>query len=141
MLLAIGGSVFWILLPYFFAGLFVLLFLAIAVVLVMKWLRTRDAGIAWLAVAVVIWPLISRLLSWGETTEVRHLMRHEHVGLFPFSLVGDGKATIWGLFSTLNSLQQLIGLGLLLVAVVYLYKREDDSDRIETKTAVSNSEA
>ena len=141
MLLAIGGRVFWILLSYIFAGLLVLLYLAIAVVLVMKWLRTRDTGIVWLAVAVIIWPLISCLLKWRETIEVHHLMRHEPVDFFPFSLVGQGKATIWGLFTTLNSLQQLVGVGLLLVAVIYLYRGKGDSNHFETKAAISNSEA
>ena len=127
---------FWILLPYIFAGLFVLLYLAIAVVLVMKWLRTRDTGIAWLAVAVIIWPSISRLLYWRETIEVHHLMRHEPVGFFPFSLVGQGKATIWGLFTTLNSLQQLIGVGLLLVAVIYLYKGNYIHNSLDSRKGV-----
>lgn len=85
---------FWILLPYIFAGLFVLLYVAVAVVLIVTWLRTRDTGIAWLGIAVVIWPLIVRLLSWGENIEVRRLVRNQPVGFFPFSLVEHGEATI-----------------------------------------------
>lgn len=130
---------FWILLPYIFAGLFFILYAAVAVVLVVKWLRTRDTGIAWLGIAVVIWPLIMRLLAWGETIQVRRLVRHQPVGFFPFSLVEHGQATIWGLVRTLEWSQQIVGVCFLLVAVIYLY-RGVKSSPIGTQAAPSNSE-
>ena len=43
-----------------------LLHLAIAVVLVRKYARTRDVGLVWPGVAVVVWPIVSRLLDLGS---------------------------------------------------------------------------
>ncbi|MES2222886.1 MAG: hypothetical protein V4587_18195 [Acidobacteriota bacterium] len=131
----------WLSLPIVFASLSVLLYVAIAVVLVVKWIRTRDIGIAWLGIAVVIWPWIAGLLRWGETIQIRRLVRHQTVGFFPFSLVEHGNATIGGLFTTLNSLQQLIGAGLLLIAVMYLYNGKNAINRIRMQVAPSHSEA
>lgn len=132
---------FWMLLPPIFAGLIILLYVALAVVLVLKWLRTRDTGIAWLGIAVVIWPLIVRLLVWGETIEARRLWMHQPVGLFPFSAVERGEVSMGMLFTTLSSLQQLIGVALVLIAVIYLYKGKSESNRIETQVAPTDSEA
>jgi hypothetical protein len=36
------------------------LYLAIAVILVRRYLRTRDIGFIWLGAAVLVWPIISR---------------------------------------------------------------------------------
>jgi|GraSoiStandDraft_29_1057270.scaffolds.fasta_scaffold2856596_1 hypothetical protein len=104
------------------------LHLAIAVVLVRKYLRTRDVGLVWLGVAVVIWPLVSRLLEHGESVLIDRLVKGQSVGYFPFSLVERGQITIGGLFTSLNLLQQLVGIGLLLVAALYLYKTKDNSN-------------
>ncbi len=104
------------------------LHLAIAVVLVRKYLRTRDVGLVWLGVAVVIWPLVSRLLEHGESMLIDRLVKGQSVGYFPFSLVERGQITIGGLFTSLNLLQQLVGIGLLLVAALYLYKTKDNSN-------------
>ena len=104
------------------------LHLAIAVVLVRKYLRTRDVDLVWLGVAVVIWPLVSRLLEHGESVLIDRLVKGQSVGYFPFSLVERGQITIGGLFTSLNLLQQLVGIGLLLVAALYLYKTKDNSN-------------
>ena len=39
------------------------LLLAVAVILIVKSRRTHDPGFIWLAVAVAIWPIVSRLLE------------------------------------------------------------------------------
>jgi hypothetical protein len=39
--------------------------LALALVLVRKYIRTRDVGFVWLGLAGVIWPLVSGLLVSG----------------------------------------------------------------------------
>jgi hypothetical protein len=43
-----------------------LLHLAIAVILVRKFIQTRGIGFIWLGAAVVAWPLLSKLLDAGE---------------------------------------------------------------------------
>jgi len=97
-----------------------LLHLAIAVVLVRKYLRTRDVGFVWLGGAVVIWPLASNMLSAGERVLVNRIARHEWVALYPFTLVERGQITLGGLMSSMVILQQLVGVCLLLIAVFYL---------------------
>jgi hypothetical protein len=88
---------------YGLVALEVLLRLAIAAVLVRKYLRTRDIGLMWLGVAVVLWPPLSVLLQLG-------LVR----------AIGGGDIIMY-----LNQSQRVIGAGLLLVAVLYLSRKKD----------------
>jgi hypothetical protein len=100
------------------------LYLTLTVVLGRKYLRTRDVGFVWLAMAVVFWPLISNLIG---PTLIRRLIRGQPVKFYPFSLAQNGQMSIGQLITSLNSLEQLIGVALLLVAVLYLYKRKWES--------------
>jgi hypothetical protein len=95
------------------------LHVAIAAILVRQYLRTRDAGLVWLGVAVVVWPLASRLLEAGERVSIDRAIRHQFV-IYPFSLIGSGQVGIGSLVTSFAVFQQLIGLCLLLVAVLYL---------------------
>ena len=108
-----------------FAALAVLLLFAIAIILVRKYLRTRDVGLVWLGVAVVIWPLVSRLLELGESSLIDRVAHHQLVGFYPFSLVEHGQMTLGVLVASLSMFQQLIGICLLLVAVLYLSKTKN----------------
>jgi uncharacterized membrane protein len=100
-----------------------ILYLAVAIVLVRKYLRTRDIGFVWLGTAVVIWPLTCRLLAFREGFLIDHLIRGRAPAIYPFSLVYRGKMTIGGFVSSLHWTEQLIGTCLLLVAVVQLSKQ------------------
>lgn len=103
------------------------LYLALAVVLVRKYLRTRDVGFVWLGVAVVIWPLVSGLLEVGERSLIDRLVHGHSVGFYPFSLVERGQMSAGFLMTSLRLAQQVIGVCLLLVAVLYLYKAKSNS--------------
>ena len=105
------------------AALTLILHIAIAIILFRKFLKTRDVGFIWLGVAVVIWPLVSRLL---EHVFIDRLARHQLVGFYPFSL--HGQMSLGNLVASLALLQQLIGICLLLVAVLYLAKTKPDSN-------------
>jgi len=107
---------------YILAAVALALHLAIAVVLVRKYMRTHDAGFIWLGIAVVIWPAISSVLSQGERVLVDHLVKHEPIGFFPFTLVENGHISIGSLVATLAATQRLVGVLLLLIAVIYLYR-------------------
>ena len=96
------------------------LHVAIAAILVRQYLRTRDVGFVWLGVAVVIWPGVSRLLEGGEKVFIDRLIRRQSVGFYPFGLIASGQMTIGSLVMSLAVFQQLIGVCLLLVAVLYL---------------------
>lgn len=112
-------------LPYVLAAFALFLHLVIAVVLVRKYLRTRDVGFVWLGVAVVVWPLVTRLLSAGEHVFIDRLGRHQFVGFYPFSLVARGEMTLGSLVASLQLAEQVVGVCLLLIAVNYLYKSRD----------------
>jgi hypothetical protein len=120
---------------YILTALSLVLHIAIAVVLVRKYLRTHDIGFVWLGVAVVIWPLVSRLLDHGERLLIDRLVKGQSVGYFPFSLVERGRMTIGGLFTSLDLLHQVVGVGLLLVAVLYLYENEKQQQSAGYPTA------
>jgi hypothetical protein len=84
------------------------LYLALATELVRKYLRTRDIGFAWLGVAVVVWPQLSGLLTYGQ-------------GLL-ITRVAGGRFTIGELVIIATYARQVIGLVLLLAAVFFLSK-------------------
>jgi hypothetical protein len=107
---------------YILAGVMLLCYIAIVALLVRQYLRTREIGLIWLAVAVVVWPFMSRMLQTGEKVFFDLLARHQAVELFPFSLVESGQLTMGSLVSLLAYAQQLIGVVLLLVACFYLSK-------------------
>jgi hypothetical protein len=83
------------------------LYVVLAVALKRKYLRTRDAGFIWLGVAVVLWPLASRLLD--RVLLDRIVSGHSTGGM-----------TLGEIATLAGSIQQLIAIGLSLVAVLYL---------------------
>lgn len=115
-------------LPSLLAGFAVFLHLIIAVILVRTYLKTRDVGFVWLGGAVVIWPLITRLLDTGERILIDRLVRHQFVGFYPFNLVGRGELTIGSLVTSLKLVEQLLGVCLLLIAVIYLYNGRNHAE-------------
>jgi len=96
------------------------LHVAIAVILVRQYLRTRDVAFVWLGVAVVIWPGVSRVLEAGEKVYIDRLVSHQSVGFYPFTLVASGQMTIGSLVTWFALFQQMVGVCFLLVAVLYL---------------------
>jgi hypothetical protein len=107
---------------YILAALTLICYIAIIALLARQYLRMRDPGLIWLAVAVVVWPFMSRMLQTGEKVFIDRIARHQPVGLFPFSLVEKGQVSIGSLVLLLTYAQQLIGVVFLLVAVFYLSK-------------------
>ena len=108
-----------------FVGLTVVLQLAIATVLVRKYLRTRDVGFVWLGVAVVIWPLVLQLLNIGEHSAIDRYLSGHLTGFFPFTLIERGQATMADLIRSFVFLRSLVGTVLLLIAVLYLRRNGD----------------
>jgi hypothetical protein len=106
--------------PEVFPLLVLILNLALAVVLIRRYLHTRDVGFVWLGLAVVIWPLLSQILG-------RFLIDgavHRRFGFYPLSLVARGQITTGALTLIIASLEQCIGVALLLVAVLYLCRQQ-----------------
>jgi hypothetical protein len=108
-------------LNFIFLAIIVVLYVASAIVLVRKYLRTRDVGFVWLGVAVLIWPLVS---SIGRSFIIGRIAHGHTVGFYPFSLLESGQITVGGFIYWLNLLQHLIGACLLLLAVLYLSEKK-----------------
>jgi hypothetical protein len=115
-----------------FAVLTIVAQLAVVVVLVRKFLRTRDVGILWLGAAVVIWPFVSTLLDAGGRFLLDDHVRGHLAGFFPFSLVERGQMTLGSLVASFTYLKILIGAVLLLVAVLHLSKTNSDDALVRT---------
>jgi hypothetical protein len=116
----------FVMLPNIVSWLALLSPLALAIALVRKYLRTRDIGFVWLGVAGVIWPLVSGLLVSGLLIQDKAvLITHHFFRFYPFSL--HRQASAGSVVVVLWSVQQLIGVGLLLVAVLYLHRMKANS--------------
>ncbi len=95
------------------------LYIVLAIVLVRKYLRTRDVGFIWLGVAGVVWPFLSYPLRLGERALVMRAVHHESV-MYPVSEIGRDRTTDFTLGMSLNLLYYLFEVALLLVAAIYL---------------------
>jgi len=100
------------------------LHVAIAAILVRQYVRTRDAAFIWLGVAVIVWPGVSRLLEDGQKVFIDHLINHQSVGFYPFTLVASGQMTIGSLMTWFAVFRQFVGICFLLVAVLYLSREK-----------------
>lgn len=107
-------SIVW---PIIASSVILLLYLAIAVILIRKYLRTRDVGLIWLGVAVVIWP---PLLRWLFVDQVPRYVQHHRSGAYPSISVLGTQMSIGNFLISLDKLQQIIGLVLVLVAVLLI---------------------
>jgi hypothetical protein len=94
--------------------------LAVAVLLVRKYLRSRNVGFIWLGIAVVVWPLTSALLGQGERVFIQRAISRN---FFPFEMMPGSFVAL------LSMAQQVIGIGLVLVAVIYLCQAKSNSDQ------------
>lgn len=98
-------------------GITILLYVVVLVILLCKYVRTRDAGFLWLGVAVVIWPTAVALLRSPERNLLSRLVTGQQVNWYPASLVEQGRMTIGTFVSGLRLTEELIGAIILLVAV------------------------
>src|ERR1017187_8343919 len=94
---------------FIFAVLTILAQAAIVVVLVRKFVRTRDVGFVWLGAAVVIWPFASTLLDAGGRFLIDDHARGHLIGFFPFNLVERGQMTLGSLVMSFTFLRNLVG--------------------------------
>lgn len=106
----------------------VLLHVAIAVILARQYLRTRDIGLVWLGAAVVVWPLVSRLLEAGERISIDRAIHKQSV-IYPFTMLASGQTTAGSLIMSFAVFQEITGVCLLLVAVLYLSRSRNHTLR------------
>ena len=110
-------------------AILIALFVALGVVLVHKYLRTRDVGFLLLAVAEIAWPtIVNPALSHVERSYFDLVLAGEQVTLFPFSLVSAGEITAGSLVVIFVFAHNIVQVALVLVAVLFLCRSPRGSD-------------
>lgn len=109
------------------------LHLALAVAVIVKYMRTRDVGFIWLGIAVVIWPIVSRLLDRGVRMAIDGTIKGHPIGVFPFTSVDRGEISIGNLLMIISLAESVIPTALLLIAVFCLCKARLASDPVQNK--------
>src|ERR1035437_357676 len=94
------------------------LYLAVAVLLVWKYRRTRDVGFLWLGLPLVLLPIVALPLALWLQVGVDRLALGQQVSAFPFTLVAQGRLTMGGLLTLLNLVEHVVWGVLSLVAVM-----------------------
>lgn len=101
-----------------------IIYLTIAVVLFRKYIRTRDRGLIWLVFALAVWPLVSAALHRLEDVALLRAFRGHGPTFFPYSLVVSGQVSAATLSYFLSSIQNFVGVFLVLIAVLQLYGKK-----------------
>ena len=96
------------------------LYSAVAVLLVWKYRRTRDPGLLWLGLPLVVLPLVALPIALWLQAGVDRLALGQQVSVFPFILVEQGRLTLGGLLTLLNLVQHVVWGVLSLVAILAL---------------------
>ena len=96
------------------------LYSAVAVLLVWKYRRTRDAGFLCLGLPLVLLPIAALPLALWLQVGVDRLVLGQQVSAFPFTLVEQGRLTMGGLLTLLNLVEHVVWGVLSLVAVLAL---------------------
>ena len=129
---------------YLMFGLFALVevliigsYLAIAVILLRKFLRTRNLGFVLLGFATVIWPLVHSLLQYWESKIVLRMSIRGFPEFFPFGQAGHAGIDFGSVLGLLAVFERLMGVILLLVAVWYLYRPATEQNNSTSPIALT----
>jgi hypothetical protein len=101
------------------------LYMVLAAYLLRKYKSTGDVGFLWLGAAVVAWPIVANLLGWCGHALTEHFVNAHRNGRHTFRWGLGLSATLSMYF---GFLQQVIGIGLLLMAVHSLSKSREQPE-------------
>lgn len=93
---------------------------AIAVALVIRYLQTKNVGFLWMCGAVFVWP---RAWAFLGRWIISRVATKQPMHWFPANVVQQGKMTIGAFVVSFNSIQEIVGMILLFVAIIYLGRR------------------
>ena len=125
-------------LPVLYVALQALVFVALAA----GYVRTRNGGLAWLGVAIFIWPLAWDLLTHAFIRPgIDQASMGETAGTFPFTLVSSGQMTLGSFLAALSYVQLIGGQVLMLVAVLKLAASREQRGGGEGRSDPENSRA
>lgn len=103
-----------------FGAMDITFYVAIAVLLIRKYRRTRDTGLLWLGLPLAIIPFTALpITSWRHAMADR-LAMGQPVNCFPFTLVGQGRFTLGELLTLLNYADHVVWGVFALIAVCAL---------------------
>lgn len=106
-------------------------YVAIACVLVPKYRRTRDPGLLWLGIALVVWPLISHGFTLVRGSLAQRAYHEENADFFPYSLFSSSETPFHEVVSGFTSYsvlgQVIITQILLLTAVAFLHRTKREA--------------
>ena len=94
------------------------LYVAVAVLLVWKYRMTRDAGLLWLGLPLVLLPIAALPLALWLQAGVDRLELGQHISTYPFTLVEQGRLSTGSLLTLLNLVEHVAWGVLSLVAVL-----------------------
>ncbi len=98
-------------------ALLALMYLAVAVILAGKYRRTHDAGFLWLGAAIFVWPPLASLIHDGEHRLLELFSRGQLSWFIPVTLIDYRQVESFRLVSYLDGANQIVNVGLLLLAV------------------------
>jgi len=94
------------------------LYSVVAVLLVLKYRRTKDIGFLWLGLPLVVLPLVALPLAFWLQAGIDRLVLGKQAGAFPFTLVEQGRLTMGGFLTLLNLAEHVVWGIFALVAVL-----------------------
>jgi len=97
-----------------------MLYIAVAVILVRRFRKTGDKGFLWLGLPLVVSPMVALPLALWLQVGVNRLIAGQEANNFPFSLVQQGRLSMGALLTVLNLVQHVIWGVSALVAVLVL---------------------
>ena len=104
----------------------VALFISVAVALAYKCRRSGQAGFLWLAVPLVLLPLLGLPIAHWVSASVDRLTAGEVTGVFPFTLVETGRLTLGSLLSMLNGAEHVVWSAFVLAGILLLKQPQQD---------------
>lgn len=102
-------------------GFRIVLFLVLFAILVYKFLRTRDPGLLWLMVPLLVAPVLDLLLNPALQAAVNALSAGRRVGIFPFTLVESERMSLGQFLAAFTTVKQVIWQVLIILGVAFLH--------------------
>ncbi|HEV2576168.1 MAG TPA: hypothetical protein VGU25_03050 [Acidobacteriaceae bacterium] len=102
---------------YFLVAVVLVLYVALTVLLIRKYLRTHNTGFLWLGAAIVLWPSLMDLFRYVFISPVIH--GHSAPGLLG-ALLSSSHVSPGVLLVSVSNIENSIRLLLLIIAVVFL---------------------
>ena len=114
------------------------LFLALAIAFLYKYRQTRDPGLLWLGVPLVVLPAVGMIfgipISHWMGSMVDKLSSGQPIGSFPFSLVESGRITLGTLIETINATKHLFWTALVFVGVLMLHHSRPPESQVKPQS-------